>query len=65
MSKRSRLPIESRKEDIIKIIRDNRVIVLSGSTGCGKVIDSSFHYYSVTKKKSTETLLTIIFNNNN
>nr|CAG8434648.1 1416_t:CDS:10 [Entrophospora candida] len=35
-SKRSRLPIETRKEDIIKIIRDNRVIVLSGSTGCGK-----------------------------
>ncbi|CAH1764356.1 12892_t:CDS:10 [Entrophospora sp. SA101] len=32
----SQLPIESRKEDIIKIIRDNRVIVLSGSTGCGK-----------------------------
>ncbi|CAG8556777.1 15728_t:CDS:10 [Funneliformis mosseae] len=34
--KRSKLPIESRKDDIIHTIRDNRVVVLSGSTGCGK-----------------------------
>ncbi|CAB4374827.1 unnamed protein product [Rhizophagus irregularis] len=34
--KRTKLPIESRREDIISIIRENRVIVLSGSTGCGK-----------------------------
>src|SRR6266498_3144384 len=35
--KRTKLPIESRKEDIISTIRGSRVVVLSGSTGCGKV----------------------------
>ncbi|CAG8575612.1 381_t:CDS:2, partial [Racocetra fulgida] len=34
--KRTRLPIESRRDDIINIIRENKVVVLSGSTGCGK-----------------------------
>jgi hypothetical protein len=38
--KRTKLPIESRRRDIISIIRENRVIVLSGSTGCGKVFKS-------------------------
>ncbi|GES75825.1 probable ATP-dependent RNA helicase spindle-E [Rhizophagus clarus] len=33
---RTKLPIESRRRDIVSIIRENRVIVLSGSTGCGK-----------------------------
>lgn len=37
--KRTKLPIESRRKDIISIIRENRVIVLSGSTGCGKVFE--------------------------
>jgi hypothetical protein len=35
--RRTKLPIETRRDDIINIIRENRVIVLSGSTGCGKV----------------------------
>ncbi|CAG8514169.1 20727_t:CDS:10 [Dentiscutata erythropus] len=34
--KRTRLPIESRRDDIVNIIRENKVVVLSGSTGCGK-----------------------------
>ncbi|CAG8623107.1 16876_t:CDS:10, partial [Gigaspora margarita] len=34
--KRTRLPIESRRDDIVNIIREHKVVVLSGSTGCGK-----------------------------
>ncbi|RHZ52792.1 hypothetical protein Glove_457g47 [Diversispora epigaea] len=34
--KQTQLPIEKRKDDIVNIIRGNRVVVLSGSTGCGK-----------------------------
>ncbi|KAG9300715.1 hypothetical protein G9A89_023513 [Geosiphon pyriformis] len=35
-SKKTQLPIELRKDDIIELIRNNRVIIVSGSTGCGK-----------------------------
>jgi HrpA-like RNA helicase len=34
----SGLPIDERRDDIIKLIRENRVVILSGSTGCGKVL---------------------------
>ncbi|CAG8629818.1 5651_t:CDS:10, partial [Acaulospora morrowiae] len=34
--KRKRLPIEARRDDIVNLIRENRVVILSGSTGCGK-----------------------------
>lgn len=30
------LPIQERREEILKLIENNRVIVLSGGTGCGK-----------------------------
>lgn len=30
------LPITAKREDILKVIQDNRVVVLSGDTGCGK-----------------------------
>ncbi|CAG8542535.1 6158_t:CDS:2 [Paraglomus occultum] len=33
---RSGLPIDERRDDIINLIRENRVVILSGSTGCGK-----------------------------
>lgn len=34
--KRECLPIYSYRENILKLIEDNRVVVLSGETGCGK-----------------------------
>ena len=36
LKQRSGLPAYQRKDMILKLIRDNRVIVLSGETGCGK-----------------------------
>jgi hypothetical protein len=45
--KRTKLPIESRKADIISVIRENRVIVLSGSTGCGKVFIIVILYFCI------------------
>jgi len=36
---RSDLPIDARRDDIVNLIRENRVVILSGSTGCGKVFE--------------------------
>ncbi|ELR25721.1 helicase conserved Cterminal domain containing protein [Acanthamoeba castellanii str. Neff] len=33
---RQRLPAASKREEIIRVIRNNQVIVLTGATGCGK-----------------------------
>lgn len=33
---RKKLPVWSQKEDIVKAIKDNQVVVISGATGCGK-----------------------------
>ncbi|CAB1110716.1 unnamed protein product [Ectocarpus sp. CCAP 1310/34] len=36
MAQRRNLPAYLQREDIVKTIRDNQVVVLSGETGCGK-----------------------------
>ncbi|KAL0075665.1 P-loop containing nucleoside triphosphate hydrolase protein [Phycomyces blakesleeanus] len=34
--KRSELPIAAYREDILQLVQDNQVIIISGETGCGK-----------------------------
>ncbi|XP_057653078.1 ATP-dependent DNA/RNA helicase DHX36-like isoform X1 [Diorhabda carinulata] len=34
--KRDKLPIYTKKDDLLKLIHDNQVILVSGETGCGK-----------------------------
>ncbi|RXG73116.1 ATP-dependent RNA helicase DHX36, partial [Armadillidium vulgare] len=33
---RKRLPCYDKREEVVKLIRENQVVVLSGETGCGK-----------------------------
>lgn len=36
LESRTRLPVWSQKETILKAVKDNQVVVISGATGCGK-----------------------------
>ncbi|XP_066596074.1 ATP-dependent DNA/RNA helicase DHX36-like [Prorops nasuta] len=36
LTKRLKLPIYEKKDDILKLIQDNQIIIISGETGCGK-----------------------------
>ncbi len=39
---RHRLPCWHMREDILKSITDNQVVVISGETGCGKTTQVSY-----------------------
>ena len=51
--KRKYLPIESRKKDIVVTVRCSRIIVLSGSTGCGKVFKLYYLYLFIQRPMDT------------
>lgn len=42
---RSQLPVFAKKNDILDIIRKNSIVIIQGSTGCGKTTQVSYDLY--------------------
>lgn len=45
LQSRSRLPIAELKDNILHLLEDNNVVVISGETGCGKTTQVSDPFY--------------------
>lgn len=41
---RNQLPVFTKKNDILDLIRENSIVIIQGSTGCGKTTQVSFHF---------------------
>lgn len=41
---RSELPVFAKKDEIIDVIRKNSIVIIQGSTGCGKTTQVSKDY---------------------
>jgi len=42
---RSQLPVFKKKNDILDLIRKNSIVIIQGSTGCGKTTQVSYDLY--------------------
>lgn len=41
---RSELPVFFKKQEILDVIRENSIVIIQGSTGCGKTTQASEYY---------------------
>jgi len=42
---RSQLPVFAKKNDILDVIKKNSIVIIQGSTGCGKTTQVSYDLY--------------------
>lgn len=42
---RSKLPVFSKKTEILEVIKNNSIVIIQGSTGCGKTTQVSYNTY--------------------
>lgn len=48
---RSKLPVFAKKSEILEVIKKNSIVIIQGSTGCGKTTQVSNYLYLLNKKK--------------
>jgi len=41
---RNQLPVFTKKNDILDLIRENSIVIIQGSTGCGKTTQVSYNF---------------------